>query len=76
MPKKKSKSPHTEKTLKNLRIDNLKKELDNLKKKGDENYSPKIGRQIKQAEKKIKDAAQLTRCTCFKRGCKTPFEVL
>ena len=57
MPKKKSKSPHTEKTLKNLRIDNLKKELNNLKKKGDENYSPKIGRQIKQAEKKIKDAA-------------------
>ena len=57
MPKKKSKSPHTEKTLKNLRIDNLKKELDNLKKKGDENYSPKIGRQIKQTEKKIKDAA-------------------
>ena len=47
----------TEKTLKNLRIDNLKKELDNLKKKGDQDYSPKVGRQIKQTEKKIKDAA-------------------
>ena len=57
MPRKKSKSPHTEKTLKNIRIDNLKKELNNLKKKGEEEYSPKIGRQIKQAEKKIKDAA-------------------
>ena len=57
MPKKSSKSPHTEKTLKNLRIDNLKKELENLKKKGEDNYSPKIARQIKQAEKKIKDAA-------------------
>ena len=57
MPKKKTKSPHTEKTLRNIRIDTLKKELNNLKKKGDEDYSPKIGRQIKQVEKKIKDAA-------------------
>jgi hypothetical protein len=57
MPRKQKKSPHTEKTLKNIRIDTLKKELNNLKEKGEDDYSPKVGRQIKQVEKKIKDAA-------------------
>jgi hypothetical protein len=57
MPKRKKKSNYTERTLKNIRIDNLKKELEALKKKGEDDYSPKVGRQIKKAEKKIKEVA-------------------
>lgn len=57
MPKRKKKSAHTERTLKNIRIDNLKKQLEALKKEGEDEYSPKVGRQIKKAEKKLKEAA-------------------
>ena len=38
-------------------IDNLKKQLEALKKQGEDEYSPKVGRQIKKAEKKLKEAA-------------------
>ncbi|MDC0255958.1 hypothetical protein OAK75_13760 [Bacteriovoracales bacterium] len=57
MPKRKKKSAHTERTLKNIRIDNLKKQLEALKKEGEDEYSPKVGREIKKAEKKLKEAA-------------------
>lgn len=41
-------------TRRKIHLAQLLKEMDTLKEKGQENYSPKIGRQLKKIEKEVK----------------------
>ena len=54
MPKKKKK-PVGDKTLKSINIAHLKRQMEELEAKGREEYKPKIGRQIANLKKKIKN---------------------
>lgn len=54
MAKKKKKSSLGEQTKRNIRIDQLQKEISGLKEEGKESFRPKIGRQIQKLENKIK----------------------
>ncbi|MBF0314365.1 MAG: hypothetical protein HQK50_00265 [Oligoflexia bacterium] len=50
---KKKKTEIGNRTRRNINLNNYKKELDVLMKRGKEEYSPKIGRQAVQVKKKI-----------------------
>lgn len=56
MPKRK-KSPLTDKQANVIRIEHYKKQIEDLKAKGNEEYHPKYGRQIAQIQKKLNKVA-------------------
>ena len=58
MSKNKSKTNMTDKTRRNINILHFQRELEQVKNQKENNgYSPKLGRKIKQIEKKLKKIA-------------------
>ena len=58
MSRKKSKTNMTDKTRRNINILHFQRELEQVKNQKENNgYSPKLGRKIKQIEKKLKKIA-------------------